>query len=110
MAHYLAADVVRGEPDYMDQVPRLASYRHAHPDAEILYLGSWWQYILREGNGLTVVVRFTLEQLMDRLESLDAEDRAPLPPRGVTGRAGRHGGKRAAAPGGPPASSAARRG
>ncbi len=65
--------MVRGELDYSAQVPRLASYRQAHPGAEIIYLGAWWQYILIEGNGLTVIVRYTLEELMDHLESLDAD-------------------------------------
>jgi hypothetical protein len=75
-----AAELVRGEPDYAEQIPRLASYRHAHPGADIIYLGSWWQYILTEGNGLTVIVRFTLEELLDKLDSLDAEAGTPEQP------------------------------
>ena len=77
MEGFLAVDVVRGELDYPDQVPRLASYRHAHPDAQIIYLGSWWQYLLTEGNGLTCIVRFTLRELLDKLESLCADDVHP---------------------------------
>ncbi len=72
----------RGEPDYVDQVPRLSSYKHAHPDAEIIYLGSFWQYILREDNGVTVVTRMSLRLLLDRLEELDNPDGAghlPVP-------------------------------
>lgn len=65
-------DEVRGEFDYTAQVPRLASYKHAHPDAEILYFGAWWQYLLIERNGMTVVIRCTLRELLDHLESLDA--------------------------------------
>ena len=65
--------MVRGELDYPEQVPRLVSYKHAHPDASIIYLGAWWQYILVEGNGLTVIVRFTLRELLDKLESPGAE-------------------------------------
>ena len=70
-------DEVRGELDYTAQVPRLASYKHAHPGAEILYLGAWWQYIRIEGNGLTVIVRYTLRELLDHLESLDADASDP---------------------------------
>ena len=84
MMNHLAADVadvvrgdVRGEPDYFEQVPRLASYRHAHPDAEIIYLGSWWQYLLTEENGITVIVRFTLGELLDKLDKLDSLDAEP---------------------------------
>ena len=67
--HFDPVPMVRGEPDYLEQVPRLASYRHEHPGAEIIYLGSFWQYILIEGNGLTVIIRRTLEDLLDKLES-----------------------------------------
>ena len=71
------APMVRGELDYPAQVPRLVSYRQAHPDANIIYLGAWWQYVRVEGNGLTAIVRFTLRELLDKLESLDAESQGP---------------------------------
>ena len=64
--------LVRDEPDYELQVPRLASYRLEHPAAEIIYLGSYWQYILVEGNGMTAIVRRSLKELLDRLEELGA--------------------------------------
>ena len=69
----LASEVlVRDEPDYVVQGPRLASYKLAHPDAEIIYLGRYWQYILVEGTGLTAIVRPSLKELLDRLEELGA--------------------------------------
>lgn len=69
MAFHMAAEAVRGEPDYAEQVPRLASFRHAHPDAEIIYLGSYWEYFLREGDGATVITRPSLGELLDKLEA-----------------------------------------
>ena len=69
----LASEIlVRDEPEYELQVPRLASDRLAHPAAEIIYLGSYWQYLLVEGNGLTTIVRRSLKELLDRLEELGA--------------------------------------
>lgn len=62
--------MIRREPDYADQVPRLASWKHAHPDAEVIYLGSFWQALIREAAGLTVISRITLKDLLDKLESL----------------------------------------
>ena len=59
------------EPGYEANVPRLLAYRQAHPDVEVLYLGGYWQAILPEPNGLTVAVRYTLGDLLDKLESLN---------------------------------------
>ena len=63
--------VVRGEPEYIDQVPRRQAYEAAHPEVEIIYLGPHWQAIIREGEGMTVITRHGLKQLLDKLESLD---------------------------------------
>jgi hypothetical protein len=66
--------MVRGEPDYVDQVPRRLVYEKIHPNAEILYIGPYWQAIIREhDDGLTVITRTDLHRLMDKLESLDEE-------------------------------------
>ena len=65
--------MVRGEPEYIDQVPRRAAYEAAHPEVEIIYLGPYWQGIVREGDGQTIVTRHSLKGLLDKLESLDAE-------------------------------------
>lgn len=61
--------MVRGEPGYADQVPRRIAYEAAHPDVEIIYMGPWWQAIIRDGDdGLTVITRHGLKQLLDKLE------------------------------------------
>jgi len=65
---------VRAEPDYVDQVPRRLAYEAAHPHVEILYLGPYWQAIIREQAGQTVITRYELRGLLDKLESLDAAD------------------------------------
>lgn len=67
--------LVRGEPDYVGQLPRMAAYRRAHPDTEIFYMGTtWdaWQAVIREDDdgGMTVITRRTLGALLDKLESL----------------------------------------
>jgi len=71
MPHYLAAEVVRGEPDYSEQVPRLASWLHDRPGWSVAYFGSFWEAILREEDGVTVITRDSLAQLLDKLELLD---------------------------------------
>jgi len=68
---------VRGEPDYVDQVPRKLAFEKAHPDAVIDYRGPYWQAVVPEENGETVVTRISLAQLMDKLESLDGHPNPP---------------------------------
>ena len=64
--------VVAGEPEYVDQVPRRIAYEAAHPDVEILYLGPYWQAIIREENGgRTIITRYELKALLDKLESAE---------------------------------------
>ncbi len=65
--------MVRGEPEYADQVPRRLEYEKAHPNVEILYLGPYWQAIIREGDGQTIITRIHLRDLLDKLEALDQE-------------------------------------
>ena len=65
--------MVRGEPDYIDQVPRRHKYEAAHPNAEILYLGPYWQAIIREESAQTIITRIHLRDLLDKLEALDRE-------------------------------------
>jgi hypothetical protein len=66
--------MVRGEPEYVDQVPRRFAYEAAHPDVEILYFGPYWQAIIREENdGKTIITRHSLKALLDKLESLEGE-------------------------------------
>jgi hypothetical protein len=70
---------VRGEPDYTAHVPRLLAYKQAHPHVEVLYFGAYWQAIIPEDGGTTVCVRYTLHELMDKLESLAAAGPAGPP-------------------------------
>jgi hypothetical protein len=66
--------MVRGELDYVDQVPCRLAYEKTHPNTEILYISPHWQAIIREDDdGMTIVTRHSLKQLMDKLESLDEE-------------------------------------
>jgi len=66
--------MVRGEPDYVDQVPRRMAYEAGHPQAEIIYLGNFWQAIIRddddERHSMTVITRSSLKRLLDRLEQI----------------------------------------
>jgi hypothetical protein len=62
--------IVRGEPDYVDNVVRREVYEAAHPDTEIIYLGPHWQAIIREDDGLTVITRPSLKGLLDKLGSM----------------------------------------
>ena len=61
---------VRGEPDYVDQVPRRIAYQAAHPEVEIIYLIPHWQAIIHEAEGETIFTRPSLKALLDKLESL----------------------------------------
>ena len=72
---------IRGDLDYVDQVPRLLAYREAHPDVEIICCGAYWKaVILDSADGSTEINRLSLRHLMDKLDSL-TPDPAPLPPR-----------------------------
>jgi len=70
---YGVAMMVRGEPDYADQVPRREAYEAAHPDVKITYHGGWWQAVIPEDAGETVISRYELKALLDKLEALDKE-------------------------------------
>jgi hypothetical protein len=64
----------RGEPEYPDQVPRRKAYEADHPEVEIMYHGPWWQAVIREDDGETTITRYHLQSLLDKLESLGADD------------------------------------
>jgi hypothetical protein len=65
--------MIRGEPGYVDQVPRRAAYEAAHPDVKITYYGGFWQAVIPEAAGETVITRYELKALLDKLEALDRE-------------------------------------
>lgn len=63
--------MVRGEPEYVDQVPRREAYEAAHPETEIIYIGPYWQAIIREhDDGKTIITRHSLKALLDKLGDL----------------------------------------
>jgi hypothetical protein len=63
-------------PDEPDQVTRLRRFRAAHPNV-IIGPGGFgtWQARIPEANGETVTTRYTLRELLDKLnELLSSED------------------------------------
>ncbi len=58
-------------PDEPDQVARLLEFRAAHPDV-IIGSGGFgtWQARIPEENGETVTTRYTLRELLDKLDEL----------------------------------------
>jgi hypothetical protein len=72
-----ALRMARDEPD---QVPRLLAFRAAHPHV-IIDAGEFgvWQALIPRPNGETVVARYELKALLDKLESLDAADNGEPP-------------------------------
>jgi hypothetical protein len=68
--------MVRGNPEYVDQVPRRTAYEAAHPDLEIIYLGPCWQAVIREDAMQTIITRHSLKALLDKLEALDGTHNA----------------------------------
>jgi hypothetical protein len=68
---HFALGLAAGEPD---QVPRLAAFRAAHPGVLIGGGGfGTWQALIPEASGETVVVRYRLGELLDRLGELLGE-------------------------------------
>lgn len=72
----LALRVVSDEPD---QVLRLARFRQEHPDV-IIGTGEFdtWQARIPEIAGETVATRYTLRELLDRLDQLTSQHRERL--------------------------------
>ncbi len=60
-------------PDEPDQVVRLAAFRAAHPDVIILPgagPSGTWEARIPEPTGETVTIRYTLRELLDKLDEL----------------------------------------
>lgn len=55
-------------PDEQDQVPRLARYRELHPRVEIREGLGYWQARIPEPNGESILTRYTLAELLDKLQ------------------------------------------
>jgi len=63
--------MLRDEPEYIDQVPRREAYEAEHPNVKITYTAPVWQAIItEEDQGETVITRYGLKQLLDKLESM----------------------------------------
>jgi hypothetical protein len=70
----LAATALGIAPDEPDQVLRLGRFREEHPDVIIGDRGfGTWQARIPEPDGETVIIRYTLRELLDKLDELIAE-------------------------------------
>jgi hypothetical protein len=67
----LAATALGIAPDEPDQVLRLGRFREEHPDVIIGDGGfGTWQARIPEPDGETVITRYTLRELLDKLDEL----------------------------------------
>ena len=57
-------------PDEPDQVLRLHQFRRDHADVMIGGGYGWWQARIPEPNGEHVITRYTLRELLDKLDQL----------------------------------------
>jgi hypothetical protein len=67
---------IRGGLDHADQVPRWKAYQAAHPDVEITYNGPYWQAVINLDVGETLITRYELSALLDKLEQVEGRRRA----------------------------------
>ncbi len=66
---------VPGEPD---QVPRLLRFRAEHPDVTVTFDAPCWRAVIPAPNGETVVCRYDLRALLDKLaEVLGGQQTTP---------------------------------
>jgi hypothetical protein len=66
----LARLALRTVPDEPDQVARLRCFRKEHPGVSIYTGVGYWQARVSEANGETVITRYFLEELLDKLDTL----------------------------------------
>jgi hypothetical protein len=68
-------------PDEPDQVPRLTRFRAEHPDV-IIGSGGFgtWQARIPEPSGETVITRYRLVELLDKLDEVTSQPGAPAAP------------------------------
>jgi hypothetical protein len=60
-------------PEEPDQVLRLASFREQHPAVFIREGAGYWQAQIPEPAGETVITRYRLRELLDKLDELARE-------------------------------------
>jgi len=70
MSDCLGRPALRAVPDEQDHVPRLARFREAHPDVMVGAGRGFWQAVIPEPAGETVITRYTLRELLDKLDEL----------------------------------------
>jgi hypothetical protein len=56
--------------DELNQQPRLARFRHQHPGMLIREGFGFWQAVIPEPSGETVITRYDLRELLDKLDEL----------------------------------------
>ncbi|HXL89139.1 MAG TPA: hypothetical protein VN969_09180 [Streptosporangiaceae bacterium] len=61
---------LRTVPDEPDQVVRLRGFRKEHPGVSIYTGLGYWQALIPQPNGETIVTRYLLEELLDKLDAL----------------------------------------
>lgn len=66
----LTRPALRLVPDEPDQVMRLARFREANPRVVIGAGRGWWQAVIPEANGEQVITRYTLRELLNKLDEL----------------------------------------
>jgi len=74
-----ARRTLQAAPGDPDQVPRLHQFRLDHPDVAIAAGNGWWQARIPEPDGELIITRYTLRELLDKLDQL-----AAIPPAGST--------------------------
>jgi hypothetical protein len=60
-------------PDEPDQVLRLNRFRAQHPGIAIRAGLGYWQALLPEPAGETVITRYELKELLDKLDTLTSQ-------------------------------------
>jgi hypothetical protein len=63
---------LRTVPDEPDQIPRLDQFRRDHASVSIGAGHGWWQALIPEPDGERVITRYTLRELLDKLDQLTA--------------------------------------
>jgi hypothetical protein len=58
--------------DELNQMPRLARFRDQHPGMLIGEGFGFWQAVIPEPSGETVITRYELRELLDKLVELTA--------------------------------------
>jgi hypothetical protein len=72
-------------PDEPDQVPRLRQFREDHPEVRIWAGVGYWQASVPASNGETVITRYLLLELLDKLDCYPPLMARAEPPLAVIG-------------------------